>query len=159
MFKLNYLLSAIILLVLISCLPAVIFTEYQPSGASKSSQFPLSYRGDYFCEGDGSIVRIESKLVSKEMMYRIGIDMQEFEQTEGVTFENGELFIEGYQEPFKAFIQNDTLFSDIVLKDTLFNLSNEDHILTEYKGHQIVKHENVLPVDEFSFFACLLWKR
>lgn len=134
-------LAAFFMLSVYSCIPEVVFTEHQPKGFPQSPQFMNHYQGTFFCEGDNSIVKIEPGLISKEMLFKIGMTIAELEELEGVRFDNNELFVEGYATSFDAFVRNDSVFSDFILKDTVFNVALDEHIITEYNGHQILNRK------------------
>lgn len=140
--NINFFVASILLISISSCLPPVIFTEAQPEGYPRSENFSSRYQGTFYCEGDQSIVQIKSKLITKELTYQVGIPIDDIAEMEGVEYKDNKLYIEGMQPAFDAHLENgDTVVSNIILKDTIFNLYNEEHVLSEYLGHQILNNK------------------
>jgi len=133
--------SVVFFLVLWACNAPVVFTEIQPQGFFPLEQISGFYQGVFYCEGDESKVYINRRLIYKQKVFTVGIPIIEIEESEDLSLENGELYIEGVVNPYDATIRDDTVFSEIVLRDTLFNMDLESNVLTEYKGHQILNRK------------------
>ena len=120
-----------------SCVPPVVFTEPQPQGYQPQSTFPIYFRGTFLCDSDSSIVYVNDKTIYKKRNYSMALTIAQIDSIEEATLIGDELFIESVNEPFPVNIINDSVFADIVLSDTLFQISKEQ-VLTQFRGHQIL---------------------
>lgn len=138
--KFNYILLIAIILSSFSCEPEVVFGEAQPQGLRNKSKINKAYRGTFFCEGDETVVTIGKKCVVKSKDFAIGIPMEDIDNNDKLMFKKNELIVIPLNESFPAFYKNDSVFSEIKLRDTLFNIS-EENVLKDYKGHLVLNHK------------------
>lgn len=138
--KFNYLLLAVIILASFSCEPEVVFGEPQPQGLKNKSKINKAYRGTFYCEGDETVVSIDKKRIVKSKDFAIGIPMEDINLNDELLFKNNELIVVPLNQSFPAFFRNDSVFSEVQLRDTLFNIS-EENIIKDYKGHLVLNHK------------------
>ena len=102
--------------------PPVVFTEAQPSDIPEEPYFNMIYRGIFFCESDSATVFVKAKTIYKERAYTFSISKAEIDSIPGARLEGQTLYIEGFEDPIQGELINDTLYSDIMLRDTLFDM-------------------------------------
>ena len=135
--NLSFLLCAFFLLSYLACVPPVVFSEPQPQGYEPQNAFPMYYRGTFFCESDSALVYVKSQLIYKKKTFAVALTRNELESIEEATLIGNDLYIESFPEPFYATLRGDSVFSNIILTDTLFQIG-EGQVLTQFRGHQIL---------------------
>jgi len=119
----------------------VVFGEAQPQGLKSKSKINKAYRGTFYCEGDETVVNIEKKRVVKSKDFAIGMPLEEIDNSDELMFKKNELIVIPLNQSFPAFNRNDSIFSEITLRDTLFNIS-EENVLKDYKGHLVLSYKH-----------------
>lgn len=135
--KLAILLLSLIMISWFACAPPVVFSEPQPQGYEPRNSFPVYYKGMFFCDSDSSTVYVKDKLVYKEKMYSVVLTLAEIDSIDEVELVGSDLVIEPFGASFPATITNDSVFSKVMLSDTLFQIG-KDQILTQFRGHQVL---------------------
>ena len=134
-------LGILLLLTIGACTePPVVFTEAQPQGLPAEPYINMVYRGTFFCESDSATVHIKARTIHKERLYAFSIPKAEVDTMQDATLEDSVLVIKGFEESIPVEIINDTLYADIMIRDTLFEMSSKQ-ILKYYKGHQVISKE------------------
>ena len=137
----SFILYSVLFLILTACTePGVVFTEPQPQGIDFQAQIPLVYRGFFFCESDSSTVHINGKTIYKEKNMVLNLHLDEIEKEENLSLNNGNLEIKNWPETYPVDIIGDSIYSEIQLRDTLFNLSEKNR-LKVFRGHQILNKQ------------------
>ena len=130
-------LITVFLVLVIGCEPPVVFTEIQPHGFKPLNSFSVLYQGAYRCESDSSIVHINRNTVYKEKEYPFTLNRFAIDTMPDVVLEDDELFIPSKQLRLSATFEGDSIYSKMILRDTIFTIS-EDQVLTRFKGHHIL---------------------
>ena len=117
--------------------PPIVFTEPQPTALSPSPYISPIYRGTFLCESDSSIVHVQARTIFKEKNYAIATTKTELEKVDGVKLKDGFIEINGWQKVEIKEVRGDSIFSDFLLRDTLFDLS-PNQIIKSFRGHHII---------------------
>lgn len=135
----NYsVLWAIVLLSLFSCEPPVVFTEPQPQGIESLADFPESFRGQYLCESDTSLLNVERRIVYQKTSYDVQLSRLELDTTAGYQIKGDSLFIEDYEEYATLEALDDSTYrATCVSLDTLFVIG-EEGVLKKYRGYLVL---------------------
>lgn len=136
-----YIFAISLMITLWSCNdPPVVFTEPQPAGLLPDNFIIPIYRGTFFCESDSSVVHVHAKTIFKEKFYSIESTIEDLDGMEGVEVKDGKIEIKGWQDIEIKEMRGDSIFTDFVLRDTLFNLGPKQ-ILKPYKGHYVISKQ------------------
>ncbi len=139
--NLSYSLSIVLVLSLLSaCTPPVVFSEPQPHDGLTLNNFPMMYRGVFLCSSDSATVRITNNTVYKEKLYSIATTLEEVQVYEEVRIEDDLMYVSFMKEPVPVIIKGDSVFADLMLSDTLFEIG-EYQVLRQFKGHQILNKQ------------------
>lgn len=129
-------------LLLISCKESLVqFTEVQPENFKNLNSFPKKLIGNYYDTENEINLEISKFIIVKKSILKDTFNVKELSEVEilkGDTLVNTKTFE-------KTFVKkiNDTLFTNILLKDTIFSINN-DNVLRKMKGHYFlnIKHSN-----------------
>lgn len=128
----------VLLFLLYGCMePAIVFKEPQPEGAKLERFISPIYRGTYFCSSDSSIVYVKPKSVHKERAYSFEVPLLELDTIKEAELVGNTLYLEGFEEPIPVDIIQDTVYAEVLLQDTLFEIG-PTNILKSFNGHQIL---------------------
>ncbi|GGD34160.1 hypothetical protein [Flavobacterium orientale] len=120
-------------LLLISCKePLVQFSEVQPENFKNLNSFPKKMIGNYYDSENEIDLEISKYMIVKKSILKDTFNVKglsEVEILKGDTLVNTRTFE-------KTFVKkiNDTLFTNILFKDTIFSINN-DNILRKMKGY------------------------
>ena len=117
--------------------PAIVFKEPQPEGAKVERFISPIYRGTYFCSSDSSIVYVKSKSVHKERAYSFEVPLAELDTIPEAELIGNILHLQGFEAPIPVDIIRDTVYAEVLLQDTLFEMG-PTNILKSFNGHQIL---------------------
>ncbi|MEZ4934025.1 MAG: hypothetical protein R2788_18110 [Saprospiraceae bacterium] len=117
--------------------PPVVFEESQPKDLAPKAFFEPIYRGVFQCESDSSLVHVTAKTIYKEKAYKFKASLAEIDSMEVAELVDSQLWVKGFEEPIPIMIEGDSASGEIMLRDTLFNIS-ENHILKHFRGHHIL---------------------
>lgn len=140
--KLIAMLRLIILLLFINLTirceePPVVFKETQPKDLAPKAFFDPIYRGIFQCESDSSFVFVKARTIYKEKAYGFKTSLAEIDSMEEAALINGELWLKDFKGPIPVEIVGDTASGEIIFRDTLFDMS-ENQILKYFRGHHIL---------------------
>lgn len=124
-----------------SCEPPVVFSEPQPKGIDALTSIPEHFQGSYWCDKDSVSLYVNKNLIYKSKLFDLELTKQDIDDTEDVRFENGQLFLDGSNESFPAIEKNETVFSTINLKDTIFSNQMPKNVLKLFKGYLVLNNE------------------
>ena len=128
----------VMLFVLHGCMePAIVFKAPQPEGAKVERFISPIYRGTYFCMSDSSIVYVKPKSVHKERAYSFEVPLAELDTIKEAELIGDILHLQGFEEPIPVDIIQDTVYAEVLLQDTLFEVG-PTNILKSFNGHQIL---------------------
>lgn len=117
--------------------PPVVFEEPQPKDLEPKAYFEPVYRGVFLCESDSALVYVKAKTIHKEKKYSFTTDPVEIDSTPGVELIGNQLWLKEFEDPIPVNVDGDSITGEMVLKDTLFNLG-EDQMLKYFRGHHIL---------------------
>lgn len=142
--KIGTLISVLVLFTfLMACEPPVVFSSPQPDGVAALSEIPENYRGIYWCGADSINLLVKENAIYKSKLFNVALSKQEVDATEELTYTNGQLIFKSNFESFPATQKNDSVFSTVILKDTIFSTRNGNHILKNFKGHLILNNKMI----------------
>jgi hypothetical protein len=130
-------LSCLLLGVLNSCQPPVVFGEAQPVGTESISSIPESYMGIYWCKTDSVSLFIDNKAFIKSKDFLVSMTIEEIEDDPDLELQKGKIYVRSLGQSFPIQNKGDTIISTIIIKDTLFVIGPEQ-ILKPFKGHLIL---------------------
>jgi len=130
----KYILITFLVVGSLSCFPDVLFEEALPPGIEAIYQIPDLYHGQYLCEGDSSIMHIESDMAYVESYNQFITTIDKVQATENCSILAGGLYLPGRQSciPIER-INGDTIIGYFYSIDTLFSFQ-DDELLKNYKG-------------------------
>ena len=120
-------------LLLISCKePLVQFSETQPENSKSLKFFPKKLIGNYYDSENEIDIEITNSMIIKKSTFKDTFNVKvlsEVEVLKGDTLVNTKTFE-------KIFVKkiNDTLFTNILYKDTIFSI-NRENVLKKMKGY------------------------
>ena len=124
-----------LLLLLVSCDPNVVFRQPQPAGSKDLTRFPGNVQGTYLETSDDSTVYIiTSTYILQEYAEDLKIPLHEILEEEEVSLSGDTLMIEGIDQLFPMTLRNDSIFGNIRIYDTIFDLST-DYKLRRMQGN------------------------
>ncbi len=130
--KVNFL-TLFILSLALACNPGVVFEHANPPSIEASKVIPGQYRGNYICESDSAIVKIDSRRIIQEVLVEFVTTLEKVQETEHCSIVDGGLYLPGRKEciPFE-YIGEDTISAILFEQDTLFDLTR-DHVAKMYR--------------------------
>lgn len=128
------------IIIINACQPPVVFSEPQPAGKKQLVTIPRQYQGIYWCETDSVTLIINKNTIYKKVEFETTLSKSDVNSNSDLFFENGRLFSKEMNQSFPAQLKNDSIVSQLVLKDTLFNIS-EKQIAKQFKGHLIINKQ------------------
>lgn len=117
--------------------PDVIFGEPQPNLYAPLLSFQPIYRGVFLCDSDSSMVHVHAQTVFKEKTFQTKLALSEVTEDDNLSYSNGFLLIESEEQFIQADERNDSIYFEVTLKDTLFQIG-KNHILKFFRGHHIL---------------------
>ena len=117
--------------------PPVVFIEPQPQDLSAKAYFEPIYRGVFLCESDSAIVYVKAKTIHKEKNYNFKTTIEEIDSIHNAELIGDQLWIDGFEEPIPVEVEGDSVAGDIMFRDTLFEMG-ENQVLKFYRGHHIL---------------------
>lgn len=136
----NKLTILILALLLISCKePLVQFYKTQPENSRSLKFFPNKLIGNYYDSENEIDIEITNSMIIKKSTLKDTFNVKvlsEVEVLRGDTLVNSKTFE-------KTFVKrvNDTLFTNVLFKDTIFFISNEN-VLKKMKGYYFLNIKN-----------------
>ncbi|AKA34214.1 hypothetical protein [Flagellimonas lutaonensis] len=130
--------SMFLLLVLLgSCQPPVVFGEPQPADTESLAQIPEAYWGVYWCNADSASLFVDRHAFVKRKEIFVKLTETEIAESPELQLLNGELHVNGWGQSFPMEQKGDTIISTVVLRDTLFAIGGHQ-VLKQLKGHLIL---------------------
>jgi hypothetical protein len=128
-----YFLNLIFCLFYISCKePIVTFEVAQPENVKEQKEFPKKLIGTYYNSENDSELIIRKYFIFKKMLIKDTLRISELDKNEII--KNDTLYKLNSNEKYKIIKINDSLFSNYVYSDTIFNLKKSD-ALKKFKGY------------------------
>jgi hypothetical protein len=131
--------TKIILLNLIFCLffisckqPIVTFEVAQSENVKEQKEFPKKLIGNYYNSENDTELIINKYFIYKKMLVKDTLKISELSKNEII--KNDTLYKLNSNEKYKIIKINDSLFSNYVFTDTVFNLNKTD-VLKKFKGY------------------------
>jgi hypothetical protein len=126
-------LNLLLLVILNSCKdPIVSFEEAQPQDIKELNAFPKKIIGTYYNTENRTELRISKYSIFKKMIVDDTLKISEINKNEKI--KNDSLFNSVTKEKYQIKRINDTLFSNYIYQDTIFDL-NKKNILKKFKGY------------------------
>jgi len=133
--------AALALLILLeSCQPPVVFGEPQPSDVRPLSHIPKNYWGYYWCRMDSVALFVDERALIKRKEIRVKLTRTEIEGSPELELRKDALFVRDWDQSFPVEQRGDSIFSTLVVRDTLFNIG-EHEVPKLWKGHLILNKE------------------
>ena len=133
----KYGIAGFVLILLSFCQPTIVFTEPQPKGEPELSTIPIEYQGVYWCPVDSISLVIDENMISKQKRYESRVPKTEIEADPNLNYQNGKLHSEKFNQSFPAKEKDETIISEITLRDTMFS-KKTGQVLKYYKGHLLL---------------------
>ena len=120
-------------MVLNSCKePLVTFEVAQPENIREQKEFPNKLIGNYYAAEGSSDLIIEKYFIIKRTTINDTLSISELSENELII--NDTFYDKNSNQKSKIRVVNDTLFTDLVILDTVFNIIKGD-ILKKHKGY------------------------
>ena len=128
-----FFLNLIFCLCFISCKePIVSFEVTQPENVKEQKEFPKKLIGIYYnLENDTELI-IRKYFILKKILIKDTLKISELDKNEII--KNDTLYKLNTNEKYKIIKIDDTLFSNYIFSDTVFNLKKTD-VLKKFKGY------------------------
>src|SRR5690554_7197139 len=88
---LKYGLLVVLLTLISSCQPPVVFSEPQPVDEPKLVAIPKAYQGIYWCETDSISLIIEEQVIATQKKFESQLTLEEVKANPNLSFENATL--------------------------------------------------------------------
>ena len=124
----------LLLMIVESCSPTVLFNSPQPDGKKNLVQFPSRYLGEYESLDDTSIFLVEKYMIRERNIVDISVPKTEVDTSQDVILEGNVLTIKESGEKVPVTFRNDSIFGTLTTYDTTFIISDKG-ILRKYKGY------------------------
>lgn len=135
---LNYCLGVIfVIMILGSCQPSVVFGDPQPVTVDPLTNIPDIYRGIYWCNVDSASLFIDDKAFVRRKEFLIKTTLQEIETDPDLDLVNDQLYVNDWEGFFPVTEKGDTITSQIILRDTIFAISDKQLVKT-FRGHLVL---------------------
>ena len=135
------LLALLLVAILYSCTPPIVFDKAYPSGQENLVVIPESYRGAFICESDSAVVVITSKDITLHKTHYFNTKIKYAEQRADCQIVDDKMYLKGREECISIMNVNDSIvqgiYNDI---DTLFVIQDQSHARI-YKGHLVLNQE------------------
>jgi hypothetical protein len=126
-------LNLIFCLLFISCKePIVSFEVAQPENLKAQKEFPKKLIGTYYNSENDTELIIRKYFIFKKMLLKDTLKISELDKNEII--KNDTLYKLNSNEKYKIIKINDSLFSNYVFSDTIYNLKKTD-VLKKFKGY------------------------
>lgn len=133
-------LSIFLFLLLISCKePIVKFSEAQPENEKDIKSFPGKLIGNYYDLENNADLEITKYLIIKKSIFKDTINIKELSKFE--VLKNDSIINSKTSEKFYVKKISDSLFTNYVYTDTLFNI-NKENVLRKMKGYYFLNSKN-----------------
>tara|TARA_R110002050_G_scaffold83006_3_gene177356 strand:+ start:3612 stop:4331 length:720 start_codon:yes stop_codon:yes gene_type:complete len=129
--------TVVIILLLASCQPAVVFGEPQPVAVKPLSTIPNMYKGIYWCKVDSASLYVDDKVFVRRKEFLIKTTKEEVVADPDLELVNGQLYVKDWEGYFPITEKGDTLVSQIIIRDTIFAIGDAG-ILKPFKGHLVL---------------------
>ncbi|PCJ64535.1 MAG: hypothetical protein COA58_12395 [Bacteroidetes bacterium] len=116
---------------MVSCEPAVTFSEPQPIDTKNISSIPSKMRGTYISQHDSSTLIISSTIIRRVFDLNVVSDNNKFDSTSTITINRGDSTTRTHHFSFSKDKKGSTIA--VHYSDTLFNMDTD--ILKRYKGY------------------------
>lgn len=137
--KLKLLILNLFIFLFYSCKePIVSFEVAQPENVKQQSKFSRNIIGTYYNIESNTELIIRENYILKKMKIEDTLKISELNKSEII--KNDTLYKLNTKEKYKIIKINDSLFTDYVFSDTIFNLKNKN-ILKKYKGYYFLNKE------------------
>ncbi|MDO1513925.1 hypothetical protein Q2T41_14785 [Maribacter confluentis] len=135
---LNYSLGIIfVIMILGSCQPSVVFGDPQPATVDPLIKIPDIYRGIYWCNVDSATLYVDDKAFVRRKEFLIKTTLQEIEIDPDLDLVNEQLHVNDWEGYFPVTKKGDTITSQIILRDTIFAISDKQLVKT-FRGHLVL---------------------
>ena len=129
--------TVIVVLLLASCQPAVVFGEPQPVDVKPLSTIPNIYKGIYWCKIDSASLYVDDKAFIRRKEFLIKTTKEEIAADPDLELVNGQLYVKDWEGYFPITEKGDTIISQIIIRDTIFAI-NGTQIVKPFKGHLVL---------------------
>jgi len=130
------------LLMLVSCVPNVLFQEAVPPGVDAINEVPENFQGVFVCESDSSRIYADRFVVYNESYHMFVTAIDRVNETENCSIVAGGLYLPGRKEciPFE-YIGEDSIQAKVYSIDTLFSFKDTE-VMKLYKGRLFMNYQN-----------------
>jgi len=138
---LNYSLGIIfVIMILGSCQPSVVFGDAQPVTVNPLTNIPDIYRGIYWCNVDSASLYVDDKAFVRRKEFLIKTTLQEIETDPDLDLVNEQLYVNDWEGYFPVTEFGDSITSQIILRDTIFAISDKQLVKT-FRGHLVLNYK------------------
>lgn len=153
---LKFTLISLLSVVLNSCKePLVTFEVAQPENVREQKEFPNKLIGNYYdAEGSTDLI-IEKYFIIKRTTINDTLSISELSENERIVKDT--FYDKNSNQKSKIRVVNDTLFTDLIILDTVFNIIKGD-VLKKHKGYYFLntKWEKTWTVEKLSLAKGIL---
>ena len=128
------------LIILNACQPPVVFSEPQPHGKKQLAAIPKRYQGKYWYKTDSVTIIVNDKTIYEEIEFETTLSKFEVDSNPDISFNNGKLYSKEMNKSFPAQLKNDSIISQLTVRDTLFNIA-ADQVAKLFKGHLVINNQ------------------
>lgn len=137
----KYLILSIIVSLMITCSPPVVFVSPYPLEATNLLAIPQEYQGLFTCECDSTIIQIGADYIAAISKVEFTTSINEVTHKENCSIINSELYIDEQEECIPITYVNDTTVSGTFLEiDTIWVLSDKS-VIRDYIGNLVLSSE------------------
>ena len=148
----SYLLILLLLVFFNSCKkPEVSFEETQPQNVKEQNSIPKKLIGTYYNSEDKTELTISKYLIVKKITIEDTLNVSELNKNEVIKKDS--LLNMKTKEKYQIKKINDTLFTNYIYSDTIFNIQEKD-ILKKFKGYyflnKFIKSDGLWEVEKLN---------
>lgn len=135
--------------------PLVTFIVPQPENVREQKEFPNKLIGTYYHAEGSSYLIIEKHFIIKRTTINDTLSISELSENERIIKDT--FYDRNSNQKFKIRVVNDTLFTDLIILDTVFNIIKGD-VLKKHKGYYFLntKWEKTWTVEKLSLAKGIL---
>lgn len=131
----------VLIVMVISCSPPVVFEQAYPSDQEDLKEIPSSFQGAFICESDSALVLISDNSIVLHKTHYFDTNVRHVEEREDCKIVDDKMYVTGRLECIAVTLVNDTLVRGIVKEtDTLF-VMQEESVARMYNGHLVINQQ------------------
>ena len=151
--EMRFLISTLLIFLIISCDPSVVFREPQPAGSTDLKAFPSKVHGTYLeTLDDSSVYVVTSTYIFQKYVEELGRSEEEIMEDIEVELKGDTLFLQEIGMAFPVIRRNDSIFGTITVFDTIFDIS-DNYKLRKFKKNYFLNfpHDTLWMVYKLQF--------